>query len=147
MITPNSFTENDSLDKLVLAFLVFRIVVSAAISFSASVQTFYEIKYQHWRNVINPRFLVLLGISIFLALRIVYTGVFIETKDQGFTSSTVFVRMFVTFFTLQSWIFIGSFWMQLLFTLYIAKRVRMEVMLTFNYTKIQKRFKLIIYFI
>ncbi|EGG13293.1 hypothetical protein DFA_11054 [Cavenderia fasciculata] len=103
-----SFTGDPLYDKLVAAFLVIRILVSTLMTATCSVQLVYEYRYQRQNpNVFSPKLLTLVGCTFF-------------------PFSVALIGMWTTFFIFVAWVFVGCFWLQLLFILFLSSKIKLN---------------------
>ncbi|EGG20641.1 hypothetical protein DFA_00502 [Cavenderia fasciculata] len=125
-MTPESFTdEGSSLDGLVLSYFIFRMIITFFMVVMTSRQLYIEIEHTK-RALTNPKWWALVGVLIFSMDRFIYSIAVIIVKDYEYGSIPVLIGMFSTFGVMSSWCFIGCFWSQLLFILFLGSKINLQ---------------------
>ncbi|EGG18951.1 hypothetical protein DFA_02691 [Cavenderia fasciculata] len=111
-MTPESFTGDHTFDMLVGAYLIVRIIVSASMSLMCAPQVYYEYLYLFAKKRfkfkrLNPRILVLIGLTMYPIFRILYSAILFKTHDFDYGSVVVYLGMWTTN---RMWIFSWSLW-------------------------------------
>ncbi|GAM23283.1 hypothetical protein SAMD00019534_064580 [Acytostelium subglobosum LB1] len=127
-VTPSSLTGDSSLDKLVLSFYIIRMMLLVAIIVICLPQFIFDIRYFHQRKQRpNARCCVLFCLAGFALTRLLYCSFILDSHQYDTNDMRAFYSsMWATFFQFCIFIFIGCFWMTLLYTFFISDKIKFE---------------------
>ncbi|KAN0018412.1 hypothetical protein ACTFIU_011028 [Dictyostelium citrinum] len=118
------FTGDKEYDKVVKAFYIIR-GVSFSILFILNVfQTYFEFRSLHRKGrKPTPRFFTFVSITLFPLCRGIQSFLALGLHDSRTGSASWYLGIWGTLFLSTEWIFIGCFWVRLLYTFFSSKKI------------------------
>ncbi|GAM28506.1 hypothetical protein SAMD00019534_116820, partial [Acytostelium subglobosum LB1] len=123
-----TYSSSTTGDYLVIVFLSIRFTILFILFILNGTQTILEWRYlkKHNRSI-NPRLMTFLSISLFPLFRGLEQLTYLLVYPRvGYGSVSLFLGAYGTYFEFTEWIFIGCFWMQLLYTFFVSNSVIMK---------------------
>ncbi|KAN0035173.1 hypothetical protein ACTA71_004434 [Dictyostelium dimigraforme] len=125
------FTNSEKLDKIVLAFYIFRSITFFILFIFNTPQIYYEfILLRKKGKILSPRLLTFVSISIFPLLRCLQSLTGLILHDTTTASVSWYFGIWGTLFLTTEWIFIGIYWSSILYTFFSSQKVALKKLKT-----------------
>ncbi|KAN0015376.1 hypothetical protein ACTFIU_008107 [Dictyostelium citrinum] len=129
------FTNSQKLDKLVITFYIIRAITFFILFIFNTPQIYYEyILLRKKRKYLSPRLLTFVSISIFPLFRAIQSLSGLILHDTTTGSVSWYMGIWGTLFLTAEWIFIGIYWISILYTFFSAQKVALKKLKTTFYS-------------
>ncbi|KAK5577460.1 hypothetical protein RB653_002401 [Dictyostelium firmibasis] len=129
------FTNSKTLDKIVITFYVVRFISFFILFILNSPQVYYEYFLLRKKGkYLSPRLFTFVSISIFPLLRSSQSLTGLVLHDTTTTSVSWYLGIWGTLFLTTEWIFIGIYWISILYTFFSSQKVALKKLKTTFYS-------------